>query len=136
MAFLVLATALFATDFAVRSDRQKAYLRECAASLPQTVAGGVRVFSNDRQLAWASGLAFDIDEIGVAEERITAGTAPLEGVSHWILHRKRDRAGGALVPAGYRERLQPLRTCSGPRGAEVQVYAVLPAAAARLSPDR
>ncbi|MFM7273997.1 MAG: hypothetical protein ACKO4A_09085 [Gammaproteobacteria bacterium] len=136
VAFLVLATVLFAVDFAVRSDRQKAYLRECAASLPQTVAGGARVFSNDRQLAWASGLGFDIDQIGVAEQRIAEGTAPLDGVSHWILHRKRDRAGGELVPASYRERLEPLRTCSGPRGAEVRVSAVLPAAAARRTPER
>lgn len=136
MLFLALAPVLFVVDFGVRSDRQKAYLRECAAALPAAVAGGTRVFGNDRQLAWASGLAFDIDEIGAAEERILTGEAPLEGVSHWILHRKRDRAAGELVPVAYRERLQPLLSCSGTRGAGVQVYAVLPAAAARRTPDR
>jgi len=136
MLFLALAPVLFVVDFGVRSDRQKAYLRECAAALPAAVAGGTRVFGNDRQLAWASGLAFDIDEIGTAEERILTGEAPLEGVSHWILHRKRDRAAGELVPVAYRERLQPLLSCSGTRGAGVQVYAVLPAAAARRTPDR
>jgi hypothetical protein len=120
--------ALLGADLALGLDRGKPHLLECARWMREHIdPRGPRVFTNDKQLAVASGVAWDWDEVHFAGLRLGAHNAPLDGVQYWVI---RERAGRAPLVADlvyYAPWLQQVIAFEGQRGDRVVVYRIQPA---------
>jgi hypothetical protein len=123
---IALAGAL-ALDWALGLDRAKPHMIECAAALPALVEPGSRVFSNDKQLAFHSGGAYEWQETHDADVLIAEQRAPLQGVAFWIIRTRGDDSPLAQHLRFYSDILKPLQRCDGRRGEAVTVYALRPA---------
>jgi hypothetical protein len=80
----IVLTGALALDWALGLDRAKPHMHECAAMLPALVEPGSRIFSNDKQLAFHSGGAYEWQEthdadVLIAEQRARSWRAPSSG---------------------------------------------------------
>jgi hypothetical protein len=126
-AFVAAAVLVFGVDFALGLDKPKPYLVECANWLRDNLPADSRVFSNDRQLAWASRARWDWQTTFDADHLIAEHRVPLDGNTYWIIHIKRDQQPLARELQHYASVLSQLHRCGDPHGARVEVYAQEPA---------
>src|SRR4029453_6579875 len=100
-------------------DKPKPYMLECVRWLEQNIQPGVRVFSNDRQLAVASGAQWDWAEVRDAEQLLAEGRAPRSGVA-WAIHLRHDRS--AVADPGKAWGAEPARVFANDRGDRILVF--------------
>lgn len=119
-AIALLVLALLAQGFANPGGR-RGYLLESIDWMQRTLPGGSVVFSNDPMLAWYSQGRFDWASIAAGEQRMLAGTAPLEGVDYWLVHLDDADPLLASTLAGYGERLEAVAAFGASPGRRVVV---------------
>lgn len=120
-----LVLALLAQGFANPGGRRN-YLLESIDWMQQTLPAGSVVFSNDRLLAWYSQGRFDWASIATGEQRLLAGTAPLDGVDYWLVHLDHAEPLLTAALAGYGERLEAVAAFGTPPGRRVVVLRTVP----------
>lgn len=121
----ILVLLLLAQGFANPGGR-RSYLLESIAWMQSALPAGSVVFSNDRLLAWYSTGRFDWPAIASGEERLLAGTAPLDGVDYWLVHLDDKDPLLTAALAGYGERLEAVAAFGTPPGRRVVVLRTLP----------
>ena len=121
--FPLLVLLVLALDLWLGLNKPKPYVLECVAWMQGNIAPSTRIFSNDKQLAYHSGAEYDWNQTLSAQDLITAGQAPIEGVGYWLFHLRGESDPLAEALGRYQDRLRTLRQCRGKRGETVTVYA-------------
>lgn len=114
------ATAVL-LDLGLGLDRPKAHLLACVDWLRGTLPAQSRLFTNDRQIAAASGALWDWQEVEDATNRITAGTAPADPAVLWVIRLRDGQGELARALAGHAQALVPVTQFTGEGGDRVVV---------------
>jgi hypothetical protein len=122
---LALLVLVFGTDLWLGLDRPKPYMLECVAWMRTGLPAGTRLFSNDVQLASASGARWEWNEAHNAEQLLAQGWRP-QDAEVWIIHERRDRATLPDLQRGTARRLSEVRRFEGGKGARIRVLRVGP----------
>jgi hypothetical protein len=93
---------------------------DCVRWMREALDPATRIFSNDVQLAAASGARWDWNEVHHAERLLADGGRPA-AAQYWIVHLRQDRAVLPAWEALTAERFERVREFDSGRGARIVV---------------
>lgn len=108
-------------DLGLGLDRPKPHLLACVDWLRQELPAQSRLFTNDRQIAAASGARWDWEEVEDAANRIAADTAPVDPAVLWVIRLRAGQEPLAKALARRARLLDPVTQFTGEGGDRIVV---------------
>jgi len=115
-------------DWGLGLDRSKPHMLACIDWMRSNLSPGTHLFTNDKQLAAASGLQWKWEEVRDVALVFAEGRAPLDAGTVWAIRLREGQGELAAALAQHAERLLPVTQFTGENGDRIVLLRPLPAA--------
>ena len=126
---LALVPAVLALDWGLGLDRSKPHMLACIDWLRGNVPPGTHLFTNDKQLAAASGLQWKWEEIRDVNLAFAEHRAPFDPAAVWAIRLREGQEALATTLAKESLRLAPITQFTGENNDRIVILRPLPAPA-------
>jgi hypothetical protein len=118
--------AVLLLDWGLGLDRSKPHMLACIEWMRATLAPGTHLFTNDKQLAAASGLHWEWDEVRDVNLVFAEGRAPFGADTVWAIRLREGQENLAQALARESARLVPITQFTGEKGDRIVLLRPLP----------
>ena len=113
-------------DFGLGLDRSKPHMLDCVEWMRARLPPTTHLFTNDKQLAAASNLRWDWNEVRDAAQMLTDRHPPLEPGVVWAIRLREGQGALATALGAYANRLAPITQFTGEKGDRIVLLKPLP----------
>jgi len=127
-ALIALLPAVLIIDWGLGLDRSKPHMLACIEWMRGNIPRGTHLFTNDKQLAAASGLHWEWEEVRDVNRVFAEARAPFEPGTVWAMRLREGQSGLAAALARESHRLAPITQFTGENGDRIVILRPRPPA--------